>query len=294
MSTTLSPLQIHVVRDIVSHIRQENLKTGDRMTTGRLATAIGTSRSPVLAALAHLEGIGVVRRAPNRGYFLCRDALSLGELAHGLAAEPDDPLYLRIAEDRLSGKLPELVNESDLMRRYEVARGALRGVLARIQNEDWIEKQVGFGWKFLPMIDSEAAYRESYFFRLSIEPAGVLNTAFHADPGELAALREQQQFIVDTGFSSMTPIELFEANRRFHETLAKWSNNRFILFGVRRTNQLRRLVEYRQTILDRELRRQRIRDHLSILDAIAKRDIPHAAKLLRDHLDGANREKIWS
>ena len=293
MQNTLSPLQLRVARDVVSLIRQENLKTGDRLATGHLASAIGISRSPVLAALAHLEQLGVVSRDPNRGYFLSQDALSLDTLAGELSAEPDDPLYMRIAEDRLAGRLPELVNESDLMRRYEVARGALRSVLARIQNEDWIEKQVGFGWKFLPMIDSEDAYRESYVFRSSIEPAGLLSGSFSADTAELAALHEQQQFIVDTGYRSMTPIELFEANRRFHEALAKWSGNRFILFGVRRTNQLRRLVEYRQTILDRELRRQRIRDHLAILDAIAANKITQAAKLLRDHLAGANREKIW-
>ena len=293
MLTTLSPLQLRVARDIVALVRRENLKAGERLTTSHLADAIGTSRSPVLAALAYLEQDGIVSRAPNRGYFLNRDALSLETLATGLATQPDDPLYLRIAEDRLDGRLPELVNEIDLMRRYGAPRSALRGVLARIQNEIWIEKQVGFGWKFLPMIDSEDAYRESYVYRSSIEPAGLLSESFRADTQELAALREQQQFIVDTGFRSMTPIELFEANSLFHETLGKWSNNRFILHGVRHTNQLRRLVEYRQTALDRELRRQRIRDHLTILDTIATKDMGKAADLLRKHLAGANKEKVW-
>jgi len=44
----------------------------------------------------------------------------------------------------------------------------------------------------------------------------------------------------------MTAIELFESNSLFHETLAKWSGNRFIVQSVRRLDQLRRLVEYRQ------------------------------------------------
>ena len=294
MLTTLSPLQLRVARDIVALIRRENLKAGDRLTTLHLAEAISTSRSPILAALAYLAQIGIVSRDPNRGYFLGRDALSLDALVQELAAQPDDPLYLRIAEDRLDGRLPELVNEIDLMRRYEVSRSTLRSVLARIQKEDWIEKQVGFGWKFLPMIDSEEAYRESYVFRSSIETAGLLSEGFRVDAGELAALRQQQQFIAETGFSSMTPIELFETNARFHETLAQWSNNRFILYGVKRTNQLRRLVEYRQATLDREQRRQQIFGHLAILDAIAGNQLERAAQLLREHLDKARREKSWA
>lgn len=294
MINTLSPLQLRVARDIISLVRRENLKAGDRLATSHLASAIGTSRSPILAALAHLEHTGIVSRDPNRGYFLARDALSLDALVNELAAQPDDPLYLRIAEDRLGGQLPELVNEIDLMRRYEVSRSTLRSVLARIQKEDWIEKQVGFGWKFLPMIDSELAYRESYVFRSSIEPAGLLSDGFCADPEELTALRQQQQFIADTGFHSMTPIELFEANSHFHETLAKWSNNRFILYGVKRTNQLRRLVEYRQATLDRTPRHRQILGHLAILDAIAEKKLVHAAQLLREHLENARREKSWA
>ena len=294
MHTTLSPLQQRVARDIVSLARRENLKAGDRLTTSHLASAIGTSRSPILAALAYLEHTGVVTRDPNRGYSLARDALSLDALVKELAAQPDDPLYLRIAEDRLGGQLPELVNEIDLMRRYEVSRSTLRSVLARIQKEDWIEKLVGFGWKFLPMIDSEAAYRESYVFRSSIETAGLLSEGFCADADELAALRQQQQFIAETGFASMTPIELFETNARFHETLAKWSNNRFILYGVKRTNQLRRLVEYRQATLDRVQRQRQILGHLAILDAISAGDLAFAAELLHAHLNKARREKTWA
>jgi len=69
---------------------------------------------------------------------------------------------------------------------------------------------------------------------------------------------------------TMTPIELFESNSRFHETLAKWSNNRFILQSIKRVNQLRRLVEYQQASTNRKPRQTQAHEHLEILDALSK------------------------
>ncbi|MGT2492385.1 hypothetical protein ACU4GD_22355 [Cupriavidus basilensis] len=82
----------------------------------------------------------------------------------------------KIAEDRLGGALPDLVNEADLMRQYKTARSALRNVLSRIQEEGWVERRIGHGWCFLPMIDSAQAYEESYLYRSALEtdrPSGA-------------------------------------------------------------------------------------------------------------------------
>lgn len=292
--TDLTPLQRRIVRDIVSLMRHENLKTGDRLAESTLAKKIGTSRTPVNIALRHLANLGVLTHDLHRGHFLNQDAAQLGSLAHDFLTEPDEPLYLRIAEDRLAGQLPDAVNEIDLMRRYEAPRGTVRRVLLRIQQEEWIEKSAGHGWTFLPMIDSNQAYEESYIFRAAIEPTGLLSPTFHADPDELAELRRHQEFIARQGYRSITPIELFEASCRFHETLAKWSNNRFILQGVRRTDQLRRLVEYRHFTRDREFRHDQAKEHIVILEAIAAGDLAGAAERLRHHLQDALRDKVFA
>ena len=290
----LTPLQARVARDIVAFSRRENLKAGDHLVESLLAGKIGTSRSPVNAALRHLAQIGVLTHDLNRGYFLNSDARSLNDLASRFSAPQDDPLYLRIAEDRVAQRLPDAVNEVDLMRRYDVSRSTLRKVLTRIQKEDWIDKSVGHGWIFQPMIDSKTAYEESYVFRSAIEPIGLSCNRFLADPGEFASLREQQQFICASGFQTMSAIELFEANCLFHETLAKWSGNRFILQGVRRTDQLRRLVEYRQSAQERGPRRAQTVEHLAILDAIEAHDQAKAAELMRIHLEGARYLKVFA
>ena len=288
----LTPLQTRVARDVVSLVRRENRIAGDHLVESTLARQIGTSRSPVNAALRFLTQSGVLAHDLNRGYFLLRDARDLEDLAHRFSVLPDDPLYLRIAEDRLAKALPDEVGEIDLMRRYGISRSVLRKVLARIQKEGWIEKSVGHGWLFLPMIDSNAAYEENYLFRILLEPAALSCERFRVDREALVGQRRQQELIADGGYERMTAIELFEANSGFHEVLASWSGNRFILQSLRRANQLRRLVEYRHAASGREARRVQIVEHLEILDAIESGNMTKAATLMRQHLEGARQAKV--
>lgn len=289
-SADITPLQHKVAREIVARVRREGLRSGDHLPEASLAEQIGTSRSPVQAALRYLASLNLIQRDTNRGYFLVSDAAQWADLASTLERAPDDPLYLRIAEARQSGQLADEVNEAELMRRFGVARSTLRKVLSRIAREGWAEQNVGHGWTFLPLVDTADAYEESYLFRQAVEPTGLLSPSFQVDRQAFAELRREQTHIVKGGYLSMTPIELFEANSRFHEALASWSHNRFILHAVRRVNSLRRLVEYRQAS-QRSPRQTQAREHLEILRAIEQQDLILAAGLLRTHLDGARRAK---
>ena len=290
MIEDLTPLQQRVAREIVALVRRDNRQAGDHLPESQLAQYIGTSRSPIQAALRHLAAMGVLQQDLNRGFFLSVDAKDWGHSVADLVAI-DDPLYLRIAEDRQSEQLSSEVTEADLMRRYDVSRSTLRKVLSRISEEGWIEKTMGHGWQFLSMINSPDAYEESYLFRQFIEPGSLLGASFAYVPSELRQLRYEQQRIVDGGFETMTPIELFEANSHFHETLAKWGNNRFVLQSIRRINQLRRLVEYRQAS-KRLPRYTHAGEHLEMLDAIERQDMALAANLMRTHLNVARRNKL--
>ena len=292
-ASELTSLQQRVAREIVALVRRESRKAGDHLPEIQLAEHIGTSRSPVQAALRHLAQRGVLQQDINRGFFLVRDAKDWSDVAAELSSTPDDPLYLAIAEARRAGDLADEVSEAELMRRFNVVRGTLRKVLARMSEEGWIEQNVGHGWTFLPMIDTPEAYEESYLFRQAIEPTGIMSPSFRIDPAGLAGLRAEQQRIVEGGYRSMTAIELFESNSRFHETLAHWSNNRFIEQAVRRVNVQRRLVEYHQAA-QRKPRQTQAQEHLQILDALTAHDVLQAASLMRAHLDGARRAKVHS
>ena len=85
--------------------------------------------------------------------------------------------------------------------------------------------------------------------------------------------------------------EMYQANATFHEALASLSGNRFIAQTVTRQNQLRRLLEYQET-LDRERIRRQCLEHLAILDLLEKGERAQASALLARHLGNASEEKV--
>lgn len=290
MPPSLTSSQQKALREIINHVRRERLTHGARLTESTLAKLIGTSRSPVRVALELLVSAGVMRYDKNRGYSV--DA-TLDRLPQSLLDElytPDDPLYLQLAEARFNGATPESVTEADLTRLLQASRTDVRHVLGRAQSEGWVEKEVGYGWRFLPMIDSLDAYDDMYMLRVAIEPAGILSPRFRPKRDELRALRREQQEILEGGYEVITAIDRFESNTRLHETIAAWTNNQFALQTLRRLDKMRRLVEYRQA--QQPLPRQAFaQEHLDILDAIESGDVLAAAGLMRQHIDGARRKK---
>lgn len=288
----LTALQQRVAREIVAMVRRENRPSGHHLSKLQLARAIGTSHNPVEAALDYLARKGIARHEPDRGYFLARDASALGAIAKTLAPAGDDPLYRRIVDARLSRRLPDTITETELMRVFDATRSAAHRALTRIQQEGWVERRAGHGWEFQPLIDSVEAYEDNYELRRALEPAGLLSRKFAAVAEELEELKRQQAFMAQGGHREMTPAEWVDINARFHETLARWSGNRFMLQTIKRINQLRKVVEYRIVSGDPELRARQASEHLRILEAIEDGDRETAARLLGRHLEGARRAKV--
>lgn len=289
----MSQLHHQLARQIVDHLRSLDLPAGGHVTEQSLARLLGASRSPIRGALAFLADRGVVDHRPNRGYFLTGPASGIVAWDLDLPEAPDERIYLAIARDRLSGRLSEVLVESEAIRRYAVSRDRLRRILTRIANEGWIERRPGKGWSFLPMIDSAEAYRDSYEFRRTLEPTAIRLPAFRPDPAVLARLLDQQRQLVEAGWATESQVALFEANRVFHERIAAMAGNRFVVQAIQRQSQLRRLVEYRET-LDRARVRQLCAQHVGILEALAADDRDGAARLMDAHLAGAQADKVAS
>lgn len=285
-------LQVKIAQEIISLARRERYAAHQRLVTTAIAEELGVSRSPVKAALSILEELGAVQYDKNRGFFLACAADELTSTLELLVDNADDDLYQRIAELHLDGGLASDVNEAEMMRLLGVSRNQLRKCLSRIQQEGWVERSAGHGWHFMPVVDSVEAYEESYYFRIVNEPAAILGPSFEPCQGELSSLIAEQKFIASQGYSYMTAQELFDANTRFHETVASWSGNRFIVQSLKRLNQLRRLVEYKQ-IEKRASRKGQSSEHLDILYAIQRMDRLEAASLMRKHLEGARRTKVY-
>lgn len=284
MSAT--PLGIEIAQQILIRARREDWQAGTPLVERALAADFGVSRSPVRAALRLLESKGVVgRSADSRALVLTRAAeeVSAVEVNADLPSTDLERTYLAIVRDRFSQALPEHVSESDLMRRYDVSRATLRNALLRLMQEGLAERRRGHGWQFMPMIDSVEADRESYEFRMAIEPAGLRSSSFKADPRWLEKARGEHERMIAGGIREVSGAEFFELNAEFHEMLARFSGNRYILEAVRKQNRLRRAAEYESFPFSERMLRS-CREHLAILDALLGGDRELAANLMIHHL----------
>jgi DNA-binding GntR family transcriptional regulator len=279
------PLVVDLARSIVYKVASREWPDDTHLVTQQLASMFNVSRSPVQAALALLAELRIVSQERNRGFFVSAKPKDLAKALDLLTESPrptDD--YLRIAADRLADRLPESIKEADLAKAYGLNRPQLNAVLHRMAQEGWIERKPGYGWKFLPILTSTEAYRYSYRFRMSIEPAALLEPSFSLSPVVLARLRTQQLDLLNGRLGNLTSVELFEIGSGFHEAVVEGAGNPFFLDALRRVNRLRRLIEYK-AMSDTSKFEEQCREHLALLDMIENGQNAAAADFLRRHLD---------
>lgn len=287
----LSDLQVRLATQIVEHIVKNELASGHHLTEERLAQEFGVSRSPVSRALRYLSRKGVVELLPNRGFFVARNHAELDPGTLGLPASGDQRLYERIVRDRITGKLGDVLTEAEFMRRYKVSRGLLRQVLQQLGREGVIQRTQGYGWAFLPSVDSEQAHDSSYRFRLLIEPAAILEPTYVPNPPLFARLRAEHERVLGASIEKLSRLELFKMNAMFHEGIASCSGNRYFLQAVQAQNHQRQLVEH-TGLSDAERVAISCQEHLAILTALEQDERPWAAQLMRRHIEVASKLKL--
>ncbi|MFJ9558428.1 GntR family transcriptional regulator [Streptomyces fuscichromogenes] len=287
----VTPLTRQTAARIVEHLSAGSLPAGARLVERNLAELLKVSRSPVRQALRLLADEGVVVPAERGGFTvaLTGDALSRVTTAPHLESDTEET-YLRIAADRLDGHLPDRVTENALARRYDLQPGQLAHLLRRIAVEGWIERLPGYGWEFQPMLTSMDRYEDSYRFRLTIEPAAILEPGFVLDREALESVRAQQQRLVDGEIWTIGNAQLYDLNSRFHEVVMACSHNSFFIDGLRRIDRLRRLIEYRRS-LKRDRAITRCAEHVQLADLLLAGKRAEAAEFLREHLTTVGREK---
>ncbi len=285
---TATALTRRLADQILDLMREGALAPGDQLTERGLAERMRVSRSPVRSALRLLETEGVVCPAARGGYVAIDGGLAPPRAPD--AADEDTALYDRLINDRLDQRLPERLTENELVRRYGVTRGQLARLLRRAVAEGLMERLPGHGWAFLPALTSLAAYGDSYRFRLTIEPAAMLEPGFVLDVPALERRRRQQQALIDGEIHTASDARIFELNSGLHETIIACSGNGFFIDALVRLNRLRRLMEHRQK-LDRTDAVERCREHVAILDLLLEGRRPEAAELMRRHLSSVGAAK---
>ncbi|MFB3813837.1 MAG: GntR family transcriptional regulator [Terriglobales bacterium] len=279
-----------IAATMVEIIRSRHLEKGEHLTEEAFAAELGLSRSPVRRAFALLEKADILVKKPNRGHFLKADSDTIGTRRLPFGPDPFEGLYLQLAEDLLSQKIPEEFYESSLMRQYDISHGQLLKLLTRMASEGLVERKPGNGWKVNSFLKDADAHNQSYRFRMAIEPAALLEPTYRVDKDAFHKARELQLGLIKGDVFKVSRPKLFQIGAQFHEMLVRCSGNRYFLEAIQRQNQLRRLLEYRSKS-DRELTLGQCREHLKLLDLIESGKRKEAAKFLRHHLDSVRRRK---
>lgn len=274
-------------------LRREQASAGFHIREQWLADALGVSRSPIRAALRDLERLHIVRSEQQKGYFLEADAGSEAFEKISLPVPETERIYRQIASERFASLIGDQISVADLVRRFETSRSVIQKVLARMQEDGLVEKTVGHGWVFGPALNDEASYRESYRYRLLIEPAALLEDSFHLPAAALDTLRRMHHATLSIGLAKETMAGLFDIDAAFHDSLGDACGNRFLSQAIRQQTRLRRLSEY-EKYTSRERLTQSFGEHLSILDAIENEAYAEAAERMSLHIrtSDANRPEF--
>ncbi|WP_423295608.1 GntR family transcriptional regulator [Ancylobacter sp. VNQ12] len=289
MARSSSPTRVRLANQILDTIRGGRFEVGHHLREQQLSDLLQVSRTPVRAALTLLAEHDVVEARRNQGFFLKARPEELHRLSLEVPPTADQDLYGDIVNDRLADQLPVSFTQAEIARRYDVDRTLLQRTLSRLVNDGLLERNAGRGWTFLPTLDTGLALQNSYDFRRILEPQGLLLPTFRPDPGALERLRIQHHYLEShPHIASVDARQLFDTDAHFHETIAGFSGNIFLLQSIQQQNRLRRLLEFGGYVNRRRVR-DWCREHLAILDAVAAGDNTRAAELMLAHLGNAYR-----
>jgi DNA-binding GntR family transcriptional regulator len=278
-----------IAAQIVELVASEGLPEGSHLPAQWLADRLRVSRSPINEALLLLHDRGLVRREPNRGYFVAQPMRDAS--AESLALDAGDDIsttYFQVADDRLRGELPDTFSELQLRKRYELTSAQAQSLLSRMAQEGWVEKRQGYGWQFSPMLTTPESLLQSYRLRLALEPAALLEPGYRLDPQKLARCKAAEIHLLKGGIETDTADQLHERGVFFHETIVEGSGNAFFIDTIRRVNRVRRLLSYR-AMQDRKRYRQHCKQHLQILELLEQERNQEASDALREHLQSTLR-----
>lgn len=275
-----------VVAPLTARLRDEiisgTLAPGTHLTAQALADRFSVSRSPIGEVLKSLAAEGTLVHEANKGYFVARD-LPLASPASIPVKTAIEAAYFALAEDRLEQRVPDVITAVMLKERYRLSAAEVQALCTRIVKEGWLESRAGYGWRFTDMLNSADALAQTYRFRMTIEPAAVLEPGYRVDPREAAECRKIEEHIIAGGVESMTIEELYDRGVRFHELVVSGSQNPFYLDALRRINSIRRLIAYRSSAT-RERYYGQAQEHIEILDLLLAGRNEEASWKLRSHL----------
>jgi DNA-binding GntR family transcriptional regulator len=232
---------------------------------------------------------GCVESRANRGFVLLKPVTQVPDIDPiDPQDEEDQQLFVAIARARNTGKLPVEVAQQEVVRLFDVKLPTVLRVLRQMSDLGLVERKPGNGWSFVASIDSSRTRSESYAFRRAIEPAMLLQPTFQLDREWARHSRERHLAFRHKPWRDVLAVKFYEMNSDFHEQLARFSGNRYMLNAVQRQIQLRSFMNY-QWVYGVERVQASIDEHLSILSALEAGRHHDASVLMEGHLLASRR-----
>ncbi len=276
-----------LANQILDLICEARFEPGHHLREQQLADSIGVSRTPVRAGLNLLTSMGILEARRNQGFFLLKPYDQLQRVKIEVPSSTDQELYEQLVKDRIAGILPESLTQTEIAQRYDADRGVLSRTLLRLSEDGLIARNQGHGWTFQTTLNSDVALRNGYGFRLMIEPANLLTPGFKVDKAAVKRLRLQHLFLIShPDITSVGSRHLFDLDARFHEMLAEFSGNFFVVQAIEQQNRLRRLLEF-GSYTNKQRVREWCQEHVDIMDALRDGNRQSAADKMRHHLQSA-------
>jgi len=270
--------------DIVRKLVDEGAPPEFHLVKQTLAKDFNVSRSPVQTALEKLTAEGIVVQLPRRGFFLKADEATLNNwLLRNAGPTPESDLSFRMLTDHVNHRLSAEFSENELARVYGLTRGQVSAALRELLQEGWVERKQGYGWAFLPVVNSLHSSAQSYRFRQTIECAALLDEEYEPDLKILVQLRNEQERLLDGMLYRLDNAALFQIGSHFHESLASCCKNPFYYDSLLRVNRLRKLYE-KHSRIDVANFEELCREHIALTVLLERDDRAAASALLRQHL----------
>lgn len=287
MTQTATASGRRLANQILDVIRDAKFEPGHHLREQLLADLLGVSRTPVRSALKLLSELGIIEARRNQGFFLVKSFNELHQINIDIPVSSDQDLYEQLVRDRIAGKLPDSLTQIEIAQRYDVDRSVMARTLLRLSEDGLIARNKGQGWSFLPTLNTDVALSNGYGFRLMIEPAALLSPAFRAERSALKRLRLQHIYLIShPDILAVDGRQIFDTDASFHEMLAEFSGNIFVLQAIQQQNRLRRLLEF-GSYTNKQRVREWCEEHVAIIDAVLDKRMDAAAEMMRSHLQSA-------
>ncbi|EIM28978.1 GntR family transcriptional regulator [Microvirga lotononidis] len=182
----------------------------------------------------------------------------------------------------------QFVTQRELVALTGQPLGAIRELIPRLEAEGLIVTVPQRGLQILPL--DITLIRNAFQFRLILEREAIAAFSQTASDAAIERIEVAHQAIVASaqkGLTEQVVAEAQQVDREFHERIIDDLNNE-IISKAYRVNWIKvRLIRQSETSLDEELVLPVMREHLTIIAAMKRRDIPAAVEAAVAHIMSA-------